>query len=385
MEAVQAPDRPQTAPIFASPDGAERPADHAGEQSGVGTPTAPAPSVVSALGVSEPSRSQRPSALVVMSPPHLAELVFAGGLAAELTGLVDIPGGEVLADLDSAMTSSMLADVEILITGWGCPPITPEVLEAAPQLRAVVHAGGAAATLFTEQSSAKDLYLSNAGEPNALPVAEYTIAMILLAGKDATAAERLYRERRTYLDREVEFAHTGNFGRTVGVVGASRVGRQVLRLLSHFDLEVLLHDPYADAGQLGVEGVALAELMQRSDVVTLHQPVTPETVGMIGRDELALLRDGATLINTARGEVIDQDALVAELERGRLRAVLDVSTPDPLPRDHPLWDVPHLTITPHIAGSTGSELSRLGRHVVDEVARIVAGQAPQVLEQAGKR
>ncbi|WP_156224968.1 hydroxyacid dehydrogenase [Pseudactinotalea suaedae] len=320
-----------------------------------------------------------------MSPPHLAELVFAGGLATELARLVDVPGGAVLGDLDSATTRSVLPDVEILITGWGCPPITPEVLEAAPRLRAVVHAGGAAATLFAEQSSAKDLYLSNAGEPNALPVAEYTIAMILLAGKDATGAERLYRERRTYLDREIEFAHTGNFGRTVGVVGASRVGRQVLRLLRGFDLEVLLHDPYVDAASLGVEGVSLTELMRRSDVVTLHQPVTLETIGMIGRDELALLRDGATLINTARGEVIDQDALVDELRRGRLRAVLDVSTPDPLPEDHPLWEVPHLTITPHIAGSTGSELRRLGRHVVDEVARLVSGRPPRVLEQVGER
>ncbi len=376
MEAVQAPDRPQSTPIFAvalkDDRSASGPRRHHGEARGVERQDA--------SGLSD-----RPRALVVMSPPHLAELIFADGLAAELALLVDVPGGAVLDHFDSPAAESALADAQILITGWGCPPITSQVLAAAPRLRAIVHAGGSAAQLLTEPEGAEGLLLSNAGEPNALPVAEYAVAMILLAGKDATGAERLYRQRRTHLDREIEFAHTGNFRRTVGVVGASRVGRQVLRLLRDFDLEVLLHDPYVDAGQFGVEGVPLGDLMRRSNVVTLHQPVTPETIGMIGSGELALLRDGATLINTARGEVLDQDALLAELRGGRLRAVLDVTTPDPLPPDHPLWEVPNLTLTPHIAGSTGSELRRLGQHVVDEVTRLVSGRLPLVLEHGEQR
>jgi phosphoglycerate dehydrogenase-like enzyme len=133
---------------------------------------------------------------------------------------------------------------------------------------------------------------------------------------------------------------------------------------------VSVFDPYLtddDARDLGVRRVELDELMATSAVVSVHAPDIPETRHMIDARRLALLPDGATLINTARGALVDTDALVAELATGRIDAVLDVTEPEPLPADHPLWSLPNVLLTPHIAGSMGNELSRLGDNAVAEI------------------
>jgi phosphoglycerate dehydrogenase-like enzyme len=161
------------------------------------------------------------------------------------------------------------------------------------------------------------------------------------------------------------------------VVGASRIGRRVIELLAPFDLDLLVSDPYLDAAaarRLGARLVGLDELFARSDVVSLHAPAVPATRGMIGAALLAAMRTGATLINTARGSLVDQDALVEQLRTGRIKAVLDVTEPEVTPADSPLWELPNVILTPHAAGALGNELHRLGAVAVDEVARLVAGE-----------
>src|SRR3954447_21528876 len=143
-----------------------------------------------------------------------------------------------LAEIDTE-----LQDVEVLITGWGAPPVDDALLAAAPRLRAVIHAAGSARRLITPAAWARSLVVSTAAAANAQPVAEYTLAMILLANKAAPAAERAYRERRARGDALAEYPAIGNYAKTVGIVGASRVGRRVIELLAPFDLEVLVHDP----------------------------------------------------------------------------------------------------------------------------------------------
>lgn len=317
----------------------------------------------------------RPKAVLAMRPASLAGDIF-GAVREELDRLVE-PAPSVLETLDDGPALAALADAEVLLTGWGCPPVTAVVLSSAPRLRAVVHAGGTAAALVDRSAAAqRGVALSNAGNANAVPVAEYTFAYILLANKRAAAAERLYRERRAFIDREVELRDTGNYDRVVGLVGASRIGRRVAHLLTQTDLDVLLYDPYLsdrEAAALGARRCGLAELMTRSDVISLHPPVTPETTGMIDRQLLSRMRDGTTLINTSRGAIVDDVALLDQLRTGRISAVLDVTTPEPLPPDHELWSLPNVTLTPHIAGATGTELSRLGRCVVEELARFRQG------------
>jgi phosphoglycerate dehydrogenase-like enzyme len=326
--------------------------------------------------VGEPVTSTRPVAVLAMAA-HLPARLFPPPVAGLLHDAVDVDTTSVLTEFTSVAARATLADAEVLVTGWGCPPIDADVLAAAPRLRAVVHAAGSVKGHVGQVVFDRGIVVSSAANANALPVAEYTLAMILLANKDVLAMARRYRERRDRLDLVVDYPDTGNLGATVGIVGASVIGRRVLALLAPFDLRLLLADPYvsdAEAVELGAEHVELTELCTRSDVVSVHAPSLPETRGMISAALLAALPDGATLINTSRGALVDQDALVAELATGRISAVLDVTEPEVPPADSPLWDLPTVLLTPHAAGALGTELARLGACAADEVARFATGR-----------
>ncbi len=318
--------------------------------------------------------SQRPQALFALAAEHVPQ-VFPPEVLARLRESVDIDPGLVAHDLTSPGVREVLARTEILVTGWGCPRLDEAVLDAAPRLRAVLHSAGSVKSFVTPALRERKIAVSSAAAANALPVAEYTLAMILLAGKDVLAARERLRTTRTSAGWGL-VPGIGNHGRRVGVVGASRIGRRVLELLRPFDLRPVLTDPYVDereAAALGVPLLPLDELLRTSGIVTVHAPETPRTHRMIGRRELALMPDGAVLINTARGSLIDHDALVAELRTGRLTAILDVTDPEPLPADSPLYDLPGAFVTPHLAGSQGNELARLGLAVAQEAERLVTG------------
>ncbi|MGW5635166.1 hydroxyacid dehydrogenase [Streptomyces sp. NPDC003832] len=271
-----------------------------------------------------------------------------------------------------------LAAVEVLFTHWGAPVLTEDALRLMPRLRAVVHAAGSVKDHVTDAVWRRRIAVSSAAAANALPVAEFTLAVVLLAGKRVLDAARGYADTRTRPDVLTDYRGHGNYHRTVGVVGASRIGRRVIELLRPFDLDVLLHDPYVDtreADALGVRAVALDDLVRASDVVSIHAPQLPETHHMFDARRLALLKDGATLVNTARGDLVDTEALLPHLVTGRVHAVLDVTEPDLPPPDSPLYTLPNVLLTPHIAGSLGNELGRMTDRAVDEVARYARGQS----------
>lgn len=314
----------------------------------------------------------RPRAAFAMARRTAAELLHPAAVH-RMQEAVDVDPGLVLDGFDGAP----LGDVELLITGWGCPPVTAEVLAAAPRLRAIVHTAGTVRTHVTDACWDRGIAVSSAAAANALPVAEYAVAMILLAGKRVPDIARRFRAARAQLDWNALYPDAGNYGATVGLLGASLIGRRVADLLRPFDLEVLLHDPYvadAEVRTLGAEPVGLDELFARSRVVSLHAPLLPGTRGMVDARLLGLMPDGATLLNTARGGLVDHAALERELLSGRLRAVLDVTTPEPLPADSPLWDCDGVLLTPHVAGSKGNELRRLAEAAADEVQRWAAGR-----------
>ena len=303
-------------------------------------------------------------------------LVFDSTERHRLARLVDVDftrPDRRIEDIDASERD----EVELLITGWGVQRLGVAELDRMPRLRGIVHWGGGVGFLDGSVTE-RGVVVSSARAANAVPVAEFTLAMIVLAAKDAFWVSRDYSRRQAEVDREEELAHTGLFARTIGVVGASSIGSVVIRMLQDYGVQVLLFDPFvtADAARsLGAELVTdLHELARRSTIVTVHAPETPQTRGMVSRSVLAALPDGATLINTARGSLVDQRALVEELTSDRLRAILDVTEPEVLPADHPLYSLPNVFLTPHLAGSTGSELRRLGAAAVDEVERFVAGQ-----------
>ncbi|MEV8541260.1 hydroxyacid dehydrogenase [Streptomyces sp. NPDC051572] len=321
--------------------------------------------------------AQPPRAVFAMDPVHLP-LLFPSPLMDRLRQTAEIEPGLVVRDFGAPEAARALAGAEVLITGWGCPHLDADALAAAPRLRTVLHAAGSVRSLVGEALWERGVTVSSAVTGNALPVAEYTLAMILLAGKDTFAQRERFRHTHTY-PTPAETAPIGNLGRRIGVIGASRVGRRLLELLRPYDFEVLLHDPYVsvtEAAALGAELLPLDHLLSGSDIVSLHAPDIPETQRMLDRGRLALIRDGGVLINTSRGALIDHEALTDELLSGRLTAILDVTEPEPLPPTSPLYKLPNVFLTPHIAGSLGNELARLGAIVVDELERLAAGLPP---------
>jgi phosphoglycerate dehydrogenase-like enzyme len=315
-----------------------------------------------------------PRAVFAMDPVHLP-LLFPPPLLARLRQASDLDPDLVVQDLTDPKAADALARADVLITGWGCPHLDADALTAVPGLRTVLHAAGSVRSLVGDTLWKHGVAVSSAVTGNALPVAEYTLAMILLAGKDTFTHRERFRTTHTYPAGD-ETAHTGNVGRRVGVIGASRVGRRLLELLRPFDFTVLLHDPYVspvEAAELGAELLSLEDLLRHSDIVSLHAPDIPETYRMLDGDRLALIRDGGFLINTSRGALVDPEALTDELVAGRLHAILDVTEPEPLPAGSPLYHLPNVFLTPHIAGSLGNELERLGRIVVEELERLAAG------------
>ncbi|MFI9587508.1 hydroxyacid dehydrogenase [Streptomyces sp. NPDC052236] len=319
----------------------------------------------------------RPAALFAMNPENLP-LLFPPPVLDRIVQLVRIDTEMVVQDFTRPAAAVALAEAEFLITGWGCPRLDESVLDAAPRLRAVLHAAGSIRGLVTEACWERGLIVSSAVHANALPVAEYTLAVILLAGKDVFALRERYQREPVY-PPVLDLINQGNNGRRIGIIGASRVGRRVLELLRPFDLRVSLHDPYVDeaeAAALGARLLPLDELLRTSQIVSLHAPEIPATYRMLDRERLALIPDGAVLINTSRGSLIDPVALTEELISGRIGAVLDVTEPEPLPGDSPLHHLSNVFLTPHIAGSVGNELARLGGTVVAELEHLTAGRPP---------
>lgn len=309
--------------------------------------------------------------------PALTPDLIAPRQHAAFAELCQVPSMTPLEEFGSPGAAALLRDCEVLVTGWGCPRLDAGALALAPRLRLVLHAGGSVRPVVSEALWQRTIRVVSAAAANAVPVAEFALACILLANKQAFAAREEYRASRRWAHPQwVAPGTSGNHGATVGVVGASRTGRHLLELLRPFALRVFLTDPFvaaAEAIALGAELVGLDRLLAESDVVSLHAPLLPPTAGMIGAMELARMRDGATLLNTARGGLVDAAALQQVLRAGRLYAVLDVTDPEPLPPDSPLYELPNVVLTPHVAGATGSETQRMTGLVLDELRRWLAG------------
>ncbi|WP_323742268.1 hydroxyacid dehydrogenase [Microbacterium sp. UFMG61] len=278
-----------------------------------------------------------------------------------------------------AIDEGDLSDTEILVTSWGAPRLDAELLDRMPRLRAVVHAAGSVQQLVSDELWERGITVTSAADANAVPVAEYTFATIILAFKRAFVHMRSPSTVLEWRDL-VGSTRYGSVGRTVGIVGFSRIGRRVVRMLGQLDgIRILVADPFVSAGAVadaGAELLPLDDMLGQVDVLSLHAPALPETRHMIGAAELAALHDGATVINTARGWILDHDALLAECASGRLDAVLDVTEPDPLPTESPLRTLPNVALTPHIAGSMGNEARRLADSALDDVEALLRGGVP---------
>ncbi len=270
-------------------------------------------------------------------------------------------------------------DAQVLVTGWHTPPITERMLAQAARVRLVAHAAGSVKHLLAPSVFEHGIRVATANSALAVGVAETTLGMIISGLKGFDRCAQLTRQGRwkTNDTDAPGFVMRELFDVTVGLIGLGQVGRAVAKLLQAFEVEVLAHDPHAsaaDAEVLDLTLVDLPELLSQSDVVSLHAPALLATRHMLSRPQFALMRDEAIFINTARGSIVDEEALVAELKTGRISAILDVTDPEPPPPDHPFRKLPNVVLTPHIAGAVNNGCLRLGRYAVDQILAYAGGR-----------
>ena len=326
--------------------------------------------------MSEGVTTPTPKALYVLGSEAF-EKIYGKEEREDVIGLADVYAPPQTGD-SVANNPRVLAEAEVILSGWGAPAMGGAFLEAAPKLRVVLYGAGSIRRVATPALWERGVRITSAHAANAVPVSEYALAAILFSLKRVWHFAFSARQDKA-MPRQGQVP--GAYGSTVGLVSLGMVGRLVRERLRPFDLRVVAYDPYVtleEARTLDVDLLLLKDLFEASDVVSLHTPWLPETEGMILVSHLASMKHNATLINTSRGAVVREPELVEVLrERPDLWAVLDVTHPEPPAPGSPLYALPNVVLTPHIAGSLGRECRRMGRLVVDELRRYVTGEPLQ--------
>jgi D-3-phosphoglycerate dehydrogenase len=268
---------------------------------------------------------------------------------------------------------SAVAGAEALVVR-SATRVDAEVLEAGRRLKVVGRAGIGLDNVDVAAATRLGIMVVNAPQSNVISAAEHTVALILAQARNIPQAHLALREGRWERGR---FQGAELYGKTLGIVGLGRVGALVAQRLNAFGMHLLAYDPYVSrdrAAQMGVELASLADVLARADVVTVHLPKTPETTGLIGQSELAAMKPGARLVNTARGGIVDEAALAKAIDDGHLAgAALDVFAEEPTTQS-PLFDLDGVVVTPHLGASTTEAQDKAGVTIAQQLLLALAGQ-----------
>ncbi len=269
-----------------------------------------------------------------------------------------------------------LRDVQVIFATWGFRPLRPDQLDAMPSLEAVFYAAGSVRA-FAAPLLERNILLVSARAANAVPVAEFTLAQILLSMKGYFRNSEDCRDPRKRIEGRCAVG-PGIFGEKVAVLGLGAVGRKLVELLRPFDLEILGCDPRLDepeAVRLGIRRVGLQEAFREAFVVSNHTPDLESTRGMLDGSLFESMRPGAVFINTGRGaQVVEADLVEVLRRRPDLTALLDVTDPEPPPPGSPLYRLPNVRLSSHIAGSVGNEVVRMADFALEEYDAWIAGR-----------
>lgn len=322
-----------------------------------------------ALTVLDPA----PSAVRAMELPWPDEPMQHGYAAAGFAGLKEYQG-------DPDEIAAFIGDATVFIDHLA--PVTGPMLERLPALELIAVSRGGPVNLDMAAIRDRGIKVVNTPGRNAPAVAEFTIGAILAETRLITRGHEALRTGRWRGDLYREDL-TGDelCDLTVGVIGYGHIGTRVIRYLKPFGCRILMADPYAELSAEdradGVEPVDLDTLLAHSDVVTLHARVTKDTTGFLGAAQFARMKQGSYFINTARGPMVDYDALTEALRSGHLRgAMLETFGIEPPPEDWPLLRLPNVTLTPHIAGASRNTIRIAARMVAEEIARHQRGEPP---------
>jgi phosphoglycerate dehydrogenase-like enzyme len=330
------------------------------------------------------TKSDKKPKLLIAMRSELPEGFFSGREWARLNAVTDIIDGFPYTDFDTDQGRQALAEADILLAAWGAPSLTKERLSRAPHMKMLAYAASSVRVVApAEFWDNSNILVTTAASAMAEPVAEFTYAAIIMCGKDVFRLRDEHRAERGTggfgSRRGMNLPWLGSYSRKVGIVGASRIGRLVIDMLARGSFKIGVYDPFLSADEataLGATKMELHALLAWSDIVSLHAPILPQTHHMIGAQELALMADHTVFINTARGWLVDHEALLSEAQSGRLRILIDTPEPEPLPVDSPFYDLPNVVLTPHIAGALGNELRALSDLAITEIERFVVGLPP---------
>lgn len=285
--------------------------------------------------------------------------------------------GPLPADASVDDYRKLLGDAQAIITGWGTMRMTQPLLASAPRLKLIAHSAGTVKSLVDDTVYERGIRVTTAASANAVSVAQYTVGMMVTLLKQIPWISTAYasgdmeelRKRRAVIRELMDM--------DIGIVAASRVGREVINILRTYPrVNIKCYDPHLSqdaADKLGVTLVSLQDVC-RCEVVSVHAPKIPETQRMFNARTLALLPDHGIFINTSRGALVDEDALVNELKRRPLYACLDVTEPEPPKPNSPLRTAPNLILTPHIAGAMQQACKDMGQLAIEETMRFFSGE-----------
>ena len=276
--------------------------------------------------------------------------------------------------LKEADLAARLADADGLVVRSETR-VTVAILDAAKRLQVVGRAGVGVDNIDVPAATARGVYVVNAPLGNIVAAAEHTVALTLALLRRVVDADRSVRAsewtRSKFIGRELR-------GKTLGLIGVGRVGGEVARRAAAFGMTVIAHDPFAteaSARAAGARLVELDELVRTADVISLHVPLTEKTRGLVDAAALTKMKPTAVVVNAARGEVVDLDALAAALEKGTIAgAALDVFAEEPLPADAAIRRAPRTVLTPHIAGSTAEAQTNVAVDVVEQILDVLDGR-----------
>lgn len=263
----------------------------------------------------------------------------------------------------------------IIVTSWDSPKIDKLILDCCPELKAVIHGAGSIKPIISDEFIQRKIRITNSAVAIGEGVAESALGFAISACK---GFYQLSRDTKNGLWQDnIKTTVTDFYDITVGVISGGYVGRHMVKLLKNFHVDILLYDPILTKEQIeeiGAKKVELNELLSQSDVVTVHAPAIPQTENMLNKSNLPLIKDGAVLINTARGTIINEADLIEELKKNRFFACIDVTNPEPPAKENELRKLDNVVLTPHIAGTATNGLKRVALHVCEEIDRLLKGE-----------
>ena len=320
-----------------------------------------------------PGMSIKPTVALVL-PIKIAQQMFTEGEMTLLKVHAEVVGPIMPEDPGFG---AAVREAQVVLGGWGTPKFDDALLKQFPELRLLAYSAGSVKTTVTDSFYERGLKVTTSASANAVPVAEFTVAMMQALLKQVFWLAPAFARggRGAIMDRMSHVRELSNL--EVGLVGASRIGHEVVRLLkSYASLHVKMYDPYLSDEQAKEMGVSLSTLEEvcACEVVSIHAPNIPETRHMFNARMLALLPDHGILINTSRGALIDEQALVDEVMRRPLYVLLDVTDPEPPASDSKLRTLENVILTPHIAGAMNQARLEMGKLAIEEAIRFLVGQ-----------